>query len=191
MSIFKDLRNECLIRDLQRELNTDVLLFGYDGMVYFGNLQRVEDCRVALLTAAIEAGSDVEILPPGGELVNVRFLHVDLWQIIAKASGVKANPLVPEPIAAVEKNRLETTDRQECRELIRTLRRMIGDQVVITTLGGCVFEGVLGDVDDELAFMSVEEILVPANASVISSSEVSTAVISLAAITSVSTVICC
>lgn len=194
MGIFKELRNECLIRELQRELNTDVLLFGFDGMVYFGNLQKIEDCRVALLTAAIEAESDVEILSPGGELVNVRFLHVDLWQIIAKATGVKTDPFENGPglVAAQTESpqRTETIGRQESCELIQTLRRMIGDEVVITTLGGFLFEGVLGDVDDELAFISVEEILGPATSSGISSDEVSTAVINLEAITSVSTAGC-
>lgn len=196
MGIFKELRNECLIRELQRELNTDVLLFGFDGMVYFGNLQKIDDCRIALLTAAIEAESDVEILSPGGELVNVRFLHVDLWQIIAKATGVKTDPFENgESLSAAQlpqsSKRVETTtERQESHELIQTLKRMVGDEVVITTLGGFLFQGVLGDVDDELAFISVEEILGPATSSGISSDEVSTAVINLEAITSVSTAEC-
>lgn len=202
MAIFKEIRNECLIRELQRELNTDVLLFGFDGIVYFGNLQRIEDCRVAYLSPAIEAESNVEILSPGGELVDVRFLHVDLWQIVAKATGVRTDPFdnggrVPansfatnDPAVvltqAEEPKRTETTSRQESHELICTLRRMIGDDVVITTLGGFLFEGRLGDVDDELAFLSVEEILGPATSSGISSDDVSNAVINLEAITSVS-----
>lgn len=201
MAIFKEIRSESLIRELQRELNTDVLLFGFDGMVYFGNLQRIEDCRVAYLSPAIEAESNVEILSPGGELVDVRFLHVDLWQIVAKATGVRTDPFdnggrvpfqgapngSPDPSAPIEVAiRTDTTARQESHELICTLKRMIGDDVVITTLGGFLFEGRLGEVDDELAFLSIEEILGPATSSGISSDDVTNAVVNLEAITSVS-----
>jgi hypothetical protein len=63
---------------------------------------------------------------------------------------------------------------------------VIGDEVVITTLGGFIFEGTLGNVDDELAFISVDEIFGPATSSGISDDVVSTAVINLEAITSVS-----
>ena len=193
MGIFKELRNECLIRELEHELNTDVLLFGFDGIVYFGNLQKVEDCRVAFLSPAIEADSNVEILSPGGEVVDVRFLNLDLWQIVAKATGVKTSPFDNGPglvtTAAVPTEatqRTEASERQESRELICLLRRMIGDLVVITTLGGFIFQGTLGNVDDELAFISVDEIFGPATSSGISDDVVSTAVINLEAITSVS-----
>lgn len=189
MSIFRELRNECLIKELEHELNTDVLLFGFDGIVYFGNLQKIDDCRVAFLSPAIEADSNVEILSPGGEVVDVRFLNLDLWQIVAKATGVKTSPFDNGPglgDSAEEKQRTEASERQESRELICLLRRMIGDLVVITTLGGFVFQGTLGNVDDELAFISVDEIFGPATSSGISDDVVSTAVINLEAITSVS-----
>lgn len=189
MAIFKEIRNECLIRELEHELNTDVLLFGFDGIVYFGNLQKIEDCRVAVLTPAIEAESNVQILSPGGEVVEVRFLHVDLWQIVAKATGVKTSPFEGDGgggLVGSATQRPETTDRQESHDLICVLRRMIGDEVVITTLGGFLFQGTLGDVDDELAFLTVDEIFGPATSSGISDDEVSTAVVNLEAITSVS-----
>jgi small nuclear ribonucleoprotein (snRNP)-like protein len=190
MSIFRELRNECLIRELEHELNTDVLLFGFDGIVYFGNLQKIEDCRVAFLSPAIEAESNVEILSPGGEVVDVRFLQLDLWQIVAKATGVKTSPfdnghgLTGDAAGATQ--RTEESERQESHTLICVLKRMIGDEVVITTLGGFVFQGTLGNVDDELAFISVDEIFGPATSSGISDDVVSTAVINLEAITSVS-----
>lgn len=194
MSIFRELRNECLIRELERELNTDVLLFGFDGMTYFGNLQKVEDCRIAFLSPAIEAQSNVEILSPGGEVVEVRFLHVDLWQIVAKATGIRTNPFTSSEDCdsthsmrtEVSPQITETSERQESHELICILRRMIGDNVVVTTLGGFVFEGILGNVDDELAFISVNEIFGPGNSSGISDDTVSTAVVNLEALTSVS-----
>ena len=181
MGIFTEIRNECLIKELQRELNTDVLLFGFDGMVYYGRLQKIEDCRVAILTAPEEA-SNVEIQTPSGEDVEVKFAHVDLWQIVAKATGVKTNPFS----GGYGEGPRTDTDRQESHDLICILRRMIGDLVVITTLGGFLFTGTLGDVDDELAFISVDEIFIPGTSSEISDDDVSTAVINLEAITSVS-----
>lgn len=194
MGIFRELRNECLIRELQHELNTDVLLFGFDGIVFFGNLQKIEDCRIAFLSPAIEARSNVELLSPGGEVVDARFLHVDLWQIIAKATGVKTSPFGNDPGLcthavlpnAETQQRTETeNERQESHDLICILKRMIGDLVIITTFGGFIFQGTLGNVDDELAFISVDEIFGPATSSGISSDTVSTAVINLEAITSV------
>lgn len=188
MSIFRELRNECIIRELQRELNTDVLLFGFDGIVYFGNLQKIEDCRVAFLTPAIEAESNAELLSPGGEVVDAKFIHVDLWQIVAKATGVRTSPFSSEFCPGPDgiSQRTELNERQESRELICILRRMIGDNVVITTLGGFIFQGTLGNVDDDLAFISVDEIFGPATSSGISDNTVSTAVINLEAITSAS-----
>lgn len=183
MGIFSEIRNECLIKELCRELNTDVLLFGFDGMVYYGRLQKIEDFRIAILTPPEEA-SNVEIQTPSGESVEVRFANVDLWQIVAKATGVRTNPF--ENHGPYGSQRTDTTERQESHDLICVLRRMVGDLVVITTLGGFLFTGTLGDVDDELAFISVDDIFIPGTTSPISDSVVSTAVINLEAITSVS-----
>ena len=196
MGIFTEIRNEHLIRELQRELNTDILLFGFDGVTYFGNLQKIEDCRVAYLTPAVEGGSNVEIQSPSGEDVDVKFAHVDLWMVVAKATGVKSDPFSSDggssqpggggPNGGGPGQRTETSERQESRDLICLLRRMIGDEVVITTLGGFLFRGTLGEVDDELAFLSVDDIFLPGTSSEISSDEVSTVVINLEAVTSVS-----
>lgn len=194
MGIFTEIRNEHLIRELQRELNTDVLLFGFDGVTYFGNLQKIEDCRIAYLTPAIEGGSNVEIQSPSGEDIDVKFAHVDLWLVVAKATGVKSDPFSSDdggpggngPNGGAPGQRSEASERQESRDLICLLRRMIGDGVVITTLGGFLFRGTLGEVDDELAFLSVDDIFLPGTSSEISSDEVSTVVINLEAVTSVS-----
>ena len=194
MGISTEIRNEHLIRERQRELNTDVLLFGFDGVTYFGNLQKIEDCRIAYLTPAIEGGSNVEIQSPSGEDIDVKFAHVDLWLVVAKATGVKSDPFSSDdggpggngPNGGAPGQRSEASERQESRDLICLLRRMIGDEVVITTLGGFLFRGTLGEVDDELAFLSVDDIFLPGTSSEISSDEVSTVVINLEAVTSVS-----
>lgn len=197
MGFFEEIRNECLIRELQRELNTDVLLFGADGFTYFGNLQAIEDCRIAILTPAREAeSSDVEILTPGGEVRFVDFARVDMWILVGKGTGVKRDPIDP-PQAPLNGTRALGNDaeavdgRQESHCLIRQLRRSIGDNVAITTLGGFLFQGTLADVADELAIMTVDEIFVPGTSSSISDSKLRSVVVNLEALTSVSGVSCC
>lgn len=196
MSIFSDIRNECLIKELECEINTDVLLFGFDGFVYFGNIQGIEDCRIALLSPAIKAETrDVEILSPGGEVRRVDFLRVDLWQIVAKGTAIAHDPIVYSKghgpnLGIGEEKRTVSEERQESHHLIRQLCRMIGDNVVITTLGGFLFEGTLGDVDDELAILKVDDIFGPATSSSISGEDVRTVVVNLEALTSVSSTRC-
>lgn len=191
MGFFEEIRNECLIRELQRELNTDVVLFGADGFTYFGNLQAIEDCRVAILTPAREAeSSSVEILTPGGEIRFVDFARVDLWIIVAKGTGVRSDPFVGPN--KTYRNDLDAVDgRQESHCLIRQLKRSIGDEVVITTLGGFLFEGTLADVSGELAILTVDSILVPGTSSSITDSKIRSVVVNLEALTSVSEVSCC
>ncbi|EAX48418.1 hypothetical protein TcarDRAFT_2368 [Thermosinus carboxydivorans Nor1] len=195
MGIFTQIRNECLIKELSRELNTDVLLFGFDGFVYFGNLQAIDDCRIAILTPAIEADTNaVEILTPGGERIEVEFANVDLWQVVAKGTGIAEDPLEensnnanaapPAPDAAAEVR--TEAERQESHELIHQLRRRIGDEVVITTLGGFLFDGILTDVEDELAILRVQDIFVPGASEAISGDNVRSVIVNLEALTSVS-----
>lgn len=201
MSIFSEIRNECLVRELERELNTDVLLFGFDGFIYFGNIQGIEDCRIALLSPAIKADTrDVEILSPGGELRRVDFARVDLWQIVAKGTAIVNDPIEDDKDhhhghhngpSSGDFERTVSDERQESHHLIRQLCRMIGDNVVITTLGGFLFEGTLGDIDDELAILKVEDIFGPATSSSISGRDVRSVVVNLEALTSVSSVNCC
>ena len=189
MSFFSEIRNEALIRELDHELNTDVLLFGVDGFIYFGNLQGIDDCRIALLSPAIKAETrDVQILSPGGELVRVNFLRVDLWTIVAKGTSIANDPIAynnDKTSDSIPKREV-SEDRQESHHLIRQLCRMIGDDVAITTLGGFLFTGTLGDVDDELAILTVDDIFLPGTSSEIADNTVASVVVNLEALTSVS-----
>jgi hypothetical protein len=188
MAIFAELRNECLIRELCREMNTDIVLFGFDGNSYFGNLQGIEDGRIAILAPAIKArSSSVEILTAGGEVLHVDFARIDLWPLVGKGTAIVSDPLVCSPRPSVVLQTQPAAERQESHCLIHILRREIGNRVFIGTLGGFVFEGTLGDVDDELAILTVAEIFVPGTSSSISDTKLRAAVVNLEAITSVST----
>jgi small nuclear ribonucleoprotein (snRNP)-like protein len=195
MGIFTEIRNPALIRELEREINTDVVLFGFDGFAFFGNLQAVEDCRIAILSPAIDADSnDVEILTPGGEVLHVDFTRVDLWQVVAKGTGIVSDPIdsLDESVAPgvttpnVPVRNEEIIERQESHQLIRVLCRMVGDGVVITTLGGFSIEGTLIAVDDELAILSNTDIFVPGTSTSLSDTKIRSAVVNLEALTSVS-----
>ncbi|MBP2650708.1 MAG: hypothetical protein H6Q74_1533 [Firmicutes bacterium] len=190
MSIFRELLNPALVRELEREFNTDVLLFGFDGFTYFGNLQAIDDCRIAILTPAVSARSgNVEILTPGGELVEVRFARVDLWQLVGKGTGIVSNPLIsspPDGPIVLQQVGMEATERQESSDLLKWLSRQLGDDVLITTLGGFLVEGTLSELNDCLAVLSVDDVFIPGTSSSISSDTLRSVVINLKAITSVS-----
>ncbi|MBP2645356.1 MAG: hypothetical protein H6Q75_796 [Firmicutes bacterium] len=189
MSIFRELLNPALVRELERELNTDVLLFGFDGFTYFGNLQAIDDCRIAILSPAIEAeSSNVEILTPGGELVEVKFARVDLWQLVGKGTSIVSDPIhCSPPSGPVVLQQLgQDAERQESSDLIRWLLRQLGDDVALTTLGGFLFEGTLSEIDDCLAILSVEDVFLPGTSSSISSDALRSVVVNLKALTSVS-----
>ncbi|VBB06936.1 Hypothetical protein LUCI_2178 [Lucifera butyrica] len=193
MSIFSELRNSRLIRELERELNTDVLLFGFDGFVYFGNLQSVDEFRLAILTPARESDSnEVEILTPGGDVIHVDFARIDLWQLVGKGTGIASDPIQSDGCSLSSRPDVKKSNRRdESHCLIRQLRRMIGDEVIITTLGGFLFEGILTEVPDELAILRIQDIFVPGTSSSLSNSSVRAAVINLRAITSASSTTCC
>jgi len=203
MGIFTEIRNPALIRELERELNSDVVLFGFDGFAYFGNLQAVEDCRIAVLSPAIEADSNnVEILTPGGEVLHVDFTRVDIWNIVAKGTAIVSDPIgslntsgngvvAGVNVTTSSRDNVETSERQESHHLIRVLCRMIGDDVVITTLGGFSIQGTLISVDDELAILSNTDIFVPGTSTSLSDTKIRSAVVNLEALTSVSGVCCC
>jgi small nuclear ribonucleoprotein (snRNP)-like protein len=195
MSIFTEFRNPSLVRELERELNTDVVLFGFDGFAYFGNLQAIEDCRLAILSPAIEAKcNDVEILTPGGEVLHVDFTRVDLWNIVAKGTAIVRDPFEHEHSnndGAPRIDSEESTERTESRHLVRVLCRMVGDAVVLTTLGGFSIEGTLIAIDDCLAILSNTDIFVPGSSSPISDRRIRSAVVNLEALTSISGVCCC
>ena len=139
--------NEALIRELQGETGDDVLLFAFDGFIYFGNLQRIDDCRCALLCPAITSETGcVAILTPCLEIRLVDFVWVDLCTIVGKGISIVNDPIAynngPAP-APANPQRDETDDQQESHLLIRQLCRMVGDDVVIKTRGGFLFEGTL------------------------------------------------
>lgn len=192
MSFYHKLHNRHLVNELRHELNSDILLLGGDGFSYFGHLQGIEDCRVAILTPAINSvTADVEIITPGGCLITADFVRIDLCSIIAKGTGIVSDPIYsPETCCSREVDSdftLENTEEFE-REydfLIKQLRRLIGDKAIITTVGGFLFEGILSEVCHDLAILKINQIYISGSPQYISDSNIRSAVINLEAITSV------
>ncbi len=189
MGFFTDIANKKLIRELERELNTDVVLFGADGFSYFGSLQDIDDCRVATLTPAQKAGTDfVEIQAPNEVLIKEKFARVDLFIIVAKATSITSDPFDDPPALApttpTRESENEPIERQESHNLIHFLKASVNDFVSITTLGGFAFTGILTGVNDELAILSADDIYVPGVST--SLTDVNAVIVNLEAITSVS-----
>lgn len=191
MSFYCKIRNEALICELKHELNSDVLLLGADGFLYFGHLQSIEDCRLAILTPAITAvTSDVEIVTPGGCLVTVDFVRVDLWSIVAKGTGIVKDPVYcPMPCCREDDMMSCASNERQDREydcLVKHIKRLIGDNVALTTVGGFLFQGILSDICNNLAILTVDEIFVPGCSGYISDRNIRSVVVNLEAVSSVS-----
>lgn len=167
MSFYKDFANKYLIRELELEINKDIILLGTDGMSYFGNLQAIYNDRIALLLPAKQAVTNtVECLTPAERITFRSFMKVDLLLVVAKAMGISGDPIFPVP-ATMQSGSLRTEDapnfskRQESHELICELKEQIGDFVDIGVLGGFRFEGTLSSVENELARLSKPTIFAP------------------------------
>lgn len=209
MSFYCKIRNEALICELRNELNNDVLLLGADGFAYFGHLQAIEDCRLAVLTPGVcAATSQVEIITPGGCLVTVDYLKVDLWSVVGKGIGIVSDPVYcPHPCDPVcsreevdESGTLAEMDEsgealegneREFNCLLKQVKRLIGNTVAFTVTGGFLFQGVLSDVCNNLAILSIDEIFIPGCSGFVSEHKIRSAVVNLRAISSVSGKNCC
>lgn len=200
MSLYGKIYNSSLCDELRHELNTDVLLLGADGFAYFGHLQAIEDGRLAILTPAITAAtSSVEIVTPSGCLATVDFVRVDLCSVIAKGTGIVddpvycLNPCCQDVLTDCEDDDAcgcdcccNRQDREyECWP--RQLRRLIGDTVAITTVGGFLFEGILSDVSRNLAILTLDELFIPGTSGYVSDRNLRSAVVNLEAISSIAT----
>ncbi len=133
----------------------------------------------------------MEILTPGGEILHVDFTRVDLWNIVAKGTAIVDDPFENLNTEASRIDSEEATERTESRHLVKVLCRMVGDGVVITTLGGFAIEGTLIAIDDCLAIISNSQIFAQGSSDPISDSRIRSAVVNLEALTSVSGDRCC
>ncbi len=181
---WSDFKNEDFIKDLSREVNTDIVLFGINGFAYFGNLQAIHDCRIAILSPAVQSDSTaVEILTPSGAKTSTSFLRVDLWTLVAKGSGIVSDPLVSSCTTPTP-----TTDdalRSEPESLFCLMKRMIGDRISITTMGGFTINGILSSMCNDIAIISVDDIYLPGACDPITSTTVRSITVNLKTITAV------
>lgn len=205
MGVYHTTYNRAFFKELDQELNTDILLFSIDGFAYFGHLQRIENCHTAILAPAIAAcTSDVEIITPGGCVVTVDFVRVDLCSIIAKGTGIVRDPVFcnqePESNCCCNQQQncccnrdeesaeaLPDADRLERDDdcTVRQLRRLIGNDVSLTTLGGFLFQGILSDVCHDLALLSIDEIYIPGGGGYLSDHNIRSVTVNVKAVNSV------
>lgn len=182
---WSDFKNEDFVKDLSREVNTDIVLLGINGFSYFGNLQAIQDCRIAILSPAVQSEANaVEILTPSGAKTTTSFLRVDLWTVVAKGSGIVSDPLVSSCTVTPTADEAEAV-RSEPDSLICLLKRMIGDSISLTTMGGFTISGILSSMDDDVAIISVDNIYLPGPCEPITSATTRSITVNLKAITSV------
>ena len=95
MGIFHDICHKCIIDELKNETNTNVVLVTVDGFVYYGNLYRVKDSRLAILTPGTVTAPGVpavRILRPNGAVFNSDFASHDICTVTNKATGLTTSP---------------------------------------------------------------------------------------------------
>lgn len=80
-----------LINELQNEIGLEMILYALDGTVYFGLLQRIEDCHIARLTPASGQRS-VIVIPPNGKAYREDFTFLDLCTLVAKSINQSTSP---------------------------------------------------------------------------------------------------
>jgi len=171
-----NLTNYAFINELRSEVGRDVVLFGADGIAYFGNLLSVGYDGIAVLgPATLSSTGFVQIRNPGGFIVNQNLTYVDLSFIVAKGASITADPFEivtdAENTEVNSANKIEKLDLtrfqnnyscNQCElDLIKRLRLQIGDLVTIATLGGFLFAGTLATVNNMVAKLTVDSIFVP------------------------------
>lgn len=92
MGVCEEICNRRLIRQLENEIGTSLVLYTADGFAFYATLIRVDDHRIARLGPGT-GKSNVIVLTPGGVTEDEEFSQVDLSCVVAKAVNVTCNPL--------------------------------------------------------------------------------------------------
>lgn len=99
MGVFAEICNPELIREIKRDVNENIIFYSIDGFAYYASLQRVLDCRIAVLgpasdqKAVVVRHPDQTWAPQGNSAIQESFTLLDLWTIVAFTSGLDEIPI--------------------------------------------------------------------------------------------------
>ncbi|MDP4109400.1 MAG: hypothetical protein Q8878_05150 [Bacillota bacterium] len=167
MLINNKLYNFYFINELRKKTDEDVILFGIDGMSYYGRLTDVDCNDSAILRPALLSSTNlVEIQNPAEVAAVENTVKVDLSNIIGFGYNITADPFVlpdeNEEDVTTEGNTAPAPDNEtenvfsgnECGEKKYRL-------ISYFTLGGFVFAGKILDVRQNAVRLTGEYIFAP------------------------------
>jgi len=168
MSMCSKLNNLYFINKLKNKIDQDVILFGQDGMSYYGKLTEVDENNIAVLhPATLSSTNLVEIQNPAEVAAVENQAIIDLCYTVGFGYKIEADPFVlpnddaedvPEPASPSQVE----SDECECNHdaLIDKLEDL-QPLVTIATLGGFLIAGELISVKQNTAKLKTEYIFAP------------------------------
>lgn len=165
------LNNFYFIQQLQKKTDEDVILFGLDGMSYYGRLKEI-DCKdnATLCPAMLSSTNLVEVQNPAEVAAVENSVKVELSNLVGFGYNILADPFV-----LPDENKEDVTDgnttaytenlgeifihNNECCCENDNLQK--NKLITIFTLGGFIFAGNLLDKQQETARLTGEYIFAP------------------------------
>ena len=179
-------KNPYFIQQLEKQRGNDVVLFGIDGMSYFGKLIRIEEYKTAVLyPSSLSSSGLVEILNPAEIGAGENRSKVDVFSLVGFGYDITADPFeMPDDNA-------EDIDIGTNSALPNQVADRFGNNSgsnslkTLATLGGFLFAGTVEYSYRDVAKLSIEYIFAPGgDGSTLFS--INKAIINLDALTSVS-----
>ena len=167
-----DIDNAYFIDKLTEYIGQDVLLFGLDGMSYYGLLQEIDANNIAtLLPASLSSTGLVEIQTPAEVAAVLNTVSIELCRVIAFGYDITANPFVipndeDEDVPPQESSAASEIS-SECCEPVCDTTTLIGklieahQVVAVSTLGGFIFAGRIKMLRHKLLKLESEYVFAP------------------------------
>jgi len=170
MTICNKFENSYFIDKLKNKIDQDVILFGADGMSYYGKLVEIDTDNIATLNPAALSSTDlVEIQNPAEVAAVENSASIDLCYIVGFGYKIEADPFVlPDedeedvPAQDASSPSLVDTCESECNHdaLIGKLKAL-EPLVTIATLGGFLIAGELESIKQNTVKLRTEYIFAP------------------------------
>ena len=172
MSICDDLKNDYFIGKLIGKIGEDVILFGFDGMSYYGRLMEISEDHIGLLTpAALSSTYLVEIQNPAEVAAVENRVYILLDYLVGFGYDITADPFVipddnaedvtGEGAQAPPSAAPASGFGGDCGQsgLVDKLKAMA--LLTVGTLGGFLFAGYVSEVQEDTATMGIVYIFAP------------------------------